>query len=306
MMKEPCRTLCFPDGEKTCFACCPPIRAAGYEHIQYREMIRRMLRENTAAFLARERTVVPITGFSCWALGYLDSDCRLVGCLLHPARHHGMDLRFRVDFGEKCRRETCPEAHIFERLEPDVQAFWLHPADGLDTFSYSSRKENPLFHYLNWGPKVLRLVARAEPGAAHSPASLLEAFPFLETPCSPRAFAYPLARLVERQGADRMRDIHFKEAFENWIDELIAALNTSAAARLTSQARPVHRLPQERTFLDFLRLGAGIPRATLEAAEALHVLVEAGIDRFCRDDGLGRSSLPAGKGVPAHRYRSNS
>jgi len=301
-MSETYRTLCFPGAGKTCFACCPPIRAAGYEHIQYTGMVRRMLRENTAAFRAGERTVFPITGFSCWALGYLDADCRLVGCLLHPARHQGEDLRFRVDFGEKCSRETCPEARIFERLTPDVQAFWLHLADGLDTLSYSSRKGNPLFHYLNWGPEVLRLVARAEPGAVHSPASLLEAFPFLETRCSPRAFAYPLSRLVERQGVDGMRDVRFKEAFENWIEALTVALNASSAARPTVEALRVHRLPQERTFLDFLRLGAGIPRGTPKGAEALRVLVDTEVERFCRKGRIGHTSPSAGKGLPPRRY----
>ena len=34
-------SLCFPDEEKSCFACCPPIRAAGYEHIEYKNFINR-------------------------------------------------------------------------------------------------------------------------------------------------------------------------------------------------------------------------------------------------------------------------
>ena len=75
-------TLCFPDHEKTCFACCPPIRPAGYEHIRYKNIIRRMLRENNEDFLQTKMEIIPITGFSCWALGYLDKSHKLVGCLL--------------------------------------------------------------------------------------------------------------------------------------------------------------------------------------------------------------------------------
>lgn len=298
MLKEDRPTLCLPDGGKACFACCPPIRAAGYEHIQYKGMVQRVLRENTAAFRAEERGIRPITGFSCWALGYLDAECRLVGCLLHPARHHGADLRFRVDFGEKCRRETCPEARIFERLEPDVQAFWLHLADGLDAFSYSSRKENPLFHYLNWGPKVLRIVARAEPGAIHSPGSILEAFPFLKTPCSPRASAYLLARLVEQQGADLLRDVRLKDRFEHWLDALVRLLSKAVVTHRTARARPVHRLSQELAYLDFLRLGAGIPSITEDGAKALRMLVDAEIDRFGRRYGIRRFDPPSGSRIP--------
>lgn len=92
-------TLCVPDARRSCFACCPPIRPAGYEHIQYRNMVMRMLRENTRDFAAGGGGL--ITGFSCWALGYLDEDFRQVGCLLHPARNHGQDLRYRVGYEEK-------------------------------------------------------------------------------------------------------------------------------------------------------------------------------------------------------------
>jgi len=290
MMKENRRTLCFPDGEKTCFACCPPIRAAGYEHSQYKGMVRRVLLENTRAFHSEERTVVPITGFSCWALGYLDEGFRLVGCLLHPARHNGTDLRFRVDFGEKCRREACPEARIFERLELDVQTFWLHLADGLDAFSYSSRRQNSLFHYLNWGPKILRTLARAEPDVMHSPKSILGTFPFLGIQHSPRAFAYLVSRLVENQGANLLRNVRLQKFFDVWLDALIGPLTAAADAHRTAQARPVHRLPLERTFLDFLRLGAGIPKITLEGAETLHALLDDEIDRFCREYEIQRTT----------------
>jgi len=82
-------TLCAPDREKSCFACCPPIRPAGYEHILYEAIVKRMLRENTKAFARGETGPAPITGFSCWALGYLDPEYRRVGCLLHPLQNAG-------------------------------------------------------------------------------------------------------------------------------------------------------------------------------------------------------------------------
>ena len=118
-------TLCFPDNRKSCFACCPPIRPPNYEHIQYKNLIQRMLRENTRAFSTRGEKVLPITGFSCWALGYLDKECRLVGCLLHPSRNRGKDLRFRVDYGGKCGRESCPESKVFLELGLDERELWL-------------------------------------------------------------------------------------------------------------------------------------------------------------------------------------
>ncbi len=36
-------TLCLPDTGKSCFACCPPIRPAGYEHVQHINIIKRIV-----------------------------------------------------------------------------------------------------------------------------------------------------------------------------------------------------------------------------------------------------------------------
>jgi len=71
MIETPC-SLCAPDEEKSCFACCPPIRPPGYEHLQYTNEIKRFLRENTVSLRREQKSISPITGFSCWALGYLD------------------------------------------------------------------------------------------------------------------------------------------------------------------------------------------------------------------------------------------
>lgn len=34
--------------------------------------------------------MVRITGFSCWALGYMDNGHKMVGCLLHPGQNGGL------------------------------------------------------------------------------------------------------------------------------------------------------------------------------------------------------------------------
>jgi hypothetical protein len=155
-------TLCAPDQEKSCFACCPPIRPPGYEHLQYTNEIKRVLRENTASLRREEKSLLPITGFSCWALGHLDGGFKRIGCLLHPSQNGGEDLRYRVDYGDKCARESCLEAGIFARLCPEARNFWVRLSEGLDSFSYSSRTLNPLFRILGWGGAVLNLVATAE------------------------------------------------------------------------------------------------------------------------------------------------
>ncbi len=263
-------TLCFPDGEKSCFACCPPIRPAGYEHVRYEILVKRVLRENTRAYRAEERKVRPITGFSCWALGYLDPACRLVGCLLHPARHGGEDLRFRVDFGEKCRREACPEADVFDRLEPDARAFWLRLADGLDAFAYSSRLRNPLFRFLNWGPTVLRRIQRDAKGRGpcHSAASLERAYPILASSLAPRGWAYPVERLCALRGIGLLREVETAKALESGLRDLLDRLRREGILQEAQGGVHTHRLPMDRAFLNFLRLTAGIRRLTPEQARA--------------------------------------
>ena len=275
-------TLCFPDGETSCFACCPPIRPAGYEHGRYETMVKRVLRENTRAYRAEEREVRPITGFSCWALGYLDPDCRLVGCLLHPARHGGEDLRFRVDFGEKCRRETCPEADVFDRLEPEARAFWLRLADGLDAFAYSSRLRNPLFRFLNWGPTVLRRIQRDAQGRepCHSAASLERAYPILASPLAPRGWAYPVERLCALGGTGLLRKAETAGSLERGLRSLILRIRRERTVPGPADAPHTHRLPLERPFLDFLRLTAGIHRLPYEDARTLKALVDEAVERI--------------------------
>jgi len=207
-------SLCFPGTGRSCFACCPPIRPAGYDHLDHRPMIRRMLRENTAAFGEKGTGFSPITGFSCWALGYLDPEYRLVGCLLHPARNGGMDLRFRVGYGEKCSREICPEAKRFGDLREVERGFWSRLANGLDAFEYSSRKTNPLFRILGWGPLLLGAVAGAENGRMYTRESFFRAYPFFSTRMAGRSAAYPAERVVAAIGPSVLKGTSFPEDFE--------------------------------------------------------------------------------------------
>ena len=271
-------TLCFPDSEKTCFACCPPIRPARYEHIQHRNIVRRILRENTSDFDPRRRLVRPITGYSCWALGYLDSDFRLVGCLLHPARHRGEDLRDRVDYGNKCRRETCPEAKVFSMLEPEQRTFWLHLADGLNAFSYSSRKYNPLFRMMGWGCFLLGVIPAEEADNLFTWPDFLDRYPFFSTRVSPKGNAYLLKRLIQGKTVYLLKAATFKQEFEKFSVHLGDQIKKECSP--SEDGHPVHRLDLDRHFLDFLRLSACIRRIHRQDALRIKGIVDQEIDLF--------------------------
>ncbi len=280
-MTEFSSTLCVPDREKSCFACCPPIRPPGYEHLAYANEIKRMLRENTASLRRDDTSLSPITGFSCWALGYLDGGFKRIGCLLHPSQNGGEDLRHRVNYGGKCARETCVEAGIFQSLAPEAGAFWLRVSEGLDSFAYSSRTLNPLFRILGWGSPLLTLVASAENGGSLRGDSILETYAFFKTALPARANAYLLRAVLDSDPPALLKSARFRSRFEEFSHRLSKQISLEA---LSSSTDPfVHLLPLEADFLDFLRLSAHVVRAGEEEAASLKEITDHELARF-RDE----------------------
>ena len=275
-------TLCFPRTAKSCFACCPPIRPARYEHIQHRSIIRRILCENTQAFKSHGEDKIPITGYSCWALGFLDKNHRVIGCLLHPAQNGGVDLRYRTDYGEKCERELCPEAKAFSGLTLEEKKFWLCLADGLDSFSYSSRALNPLFEMMNWGAHLLSLVPSNENYRAFTKESFFQSYPFFSTNNPPKPNAYLIKWLVDREGIHILKSHAFTASFEAFSRRVSKALGQ--AAQKNDPHRPsgfhTHLLDLDSDFLNLLRLSARITKTTKQDALVLKNLVDKALGEF--------------------------
>ena len=46
--------------------------------------------------------------YNCEFLGFIDPSRARVGCLLHPSRHEGEDLRFHSFYGDLCASHFCP------------------------------------------------------------------------------------------------------------------------------------------------------------------------------------------------------
>ncbi|MBI5522758.1 MAG: hypothetical protein HY910_09030 [Desulfarculus sp.] len=192
------QTLCSPGGGLSCFACCPPIRPAGYDHADHRPSLRRLFSEARQDHLAG-RPVRPMQGFVCSGLGFLDAQGRQVGCLYHPARHGGVDLRLATGYQPKCARESCPQARAFALLPPPARQALVDLCAGLDAFAFSSPRHNPLMRLLALGPEVagaaldLPLAGRGE----------LASWPWLEE--TPPAWGWLLGRLLGREGPGLLR-----------------------------------------------------------------------------------------------------
>ena len=274
-------SLCFPDEEKSCFACCPPIRSAGYEHIDHKNIMRRILRENVDFIKSREKGIIPITGFSCWGLGYIHGNHKLIGCMLHPFQNNGIDMRYRIDYGDKCRRETCEEGKVFSRLSGTDQIFWLGLSNGFDSFEYSSRKINPLFRMLGWGTEILSFISGGENAKPVTRESFYNSYPFFLTILSPKGNAYPLLWLLERNGVQILEHEGFGERYENFLNSLLRRLSTEISS--TSCEPFTHLLDIDPLFADFLRLSASFSRINANSSIRMKDIVDIELEKFQKD-----------------------
>ncbi|MCE5263031.1 MAG: hypothetical protein LLG97_05800 [Deltaproteobacteria bacterium] len=115
--------LCQPDAGKSCGACCGIYNYADSS----REALTRRLRNRTARFRRGVRTEAELLRFGrmvretedqtrrfdviycCEYVGFLDDGEKRVGCLLHPGRNDGIDLRGVSFYGrELCDGHLCP------------------------------------------------------------------------------------------------------------------------------------------------------------------------------------------------------
>lgn len=258
--------LCAPDGDLSCFGCCPPIRPHHYDVLDFVGSLRRELSENRTAFLNTPLLFKPIVGYHCWALGFLDPKGRTVGCLLHPSRHEGRDYRDLIDYGNKCRRESCQAACVFEELPEEGQRFWLSLVNGLNAFYYSSHRANPLFHLLLWGSSLLEELRRHAVFRGWSATELVHACPFLtHGEWHPKAHRYLFGLVIEQLGTEP----NWTEIIEDACRRLLFDIQGHPAVRELKDIRSreelvlTHQAAQAGEFLDFVRLGLGIERVSV-------------------------------------------
>jgi hypothetical protein len=124
--------LCQPDEDKSCGACCG---IYNYVDSSREALVVRLLRR-TERFHRDVRSVEDLAPFArtiraaedqrrrfeviycCEYVGFLDSDQRHVGCLLHPSQNGGIDLREVSFYGrELCNGHLCPSNHFLSRTE---------------------------------------------------------------------------------------------------------------------------------------------------------------------------------------------
>lgn len=268
--------LCSPNEELSCFGCCPPIRPARYDHIDHVAILKREFAENRRLLKDEGPAWRPIVGYSCWALGFLDGEGRRVGCLLHPQGNGGRDLRYLIDYEDKCRRESCLAARAFAALPPEGRSFWLPLAYGMSPFFFSSPRANPLFHLLLWGREVLEAMRDLATREEWSVTELLWRRRFLLNRIwNPRGDRFFFRTVIERlaEEGDSLAGLEaccmeLRTAF------VFAQGPSSSKGAVKNAVAPdapyTHSLPMDADFLDCLRITLNRSRISFDEAMKIH------------------------------------
>jgi len=250
-------SLCFPDDRKSCFYCCPPIRDPEADPLDNIEERRARLRRNRKALqenIARGRE---ISGKSCWGLGFLDDEEKQAGCLLHPLRHNGRDLRYLTGYQFKCANALCREASVFAELNPDEQNFCLNLCRGMDSFAYSSRR-NPLMRLLAWETRMVRLIID---DARENDKPFPTTYEFLWQNLDFRLDGYLAFETARRKDIDFLRRNLKSYIFRRniLINELKKIATDPACHASTDKTLiPAHRLEIPLNLSRLLKFGAGL------------------------------------------------
>ncbi len=249
-------SLCFPDREKSCFFCCPPIRdpeADPLDNIPARRASLRRNRQNLEENLAHPHE---ISGDSCWGLGFLDDHERQAGCLLHPLRNGGRDLRHLTGYQFKCANALCREAEVFNRLQENEKEFCLNLCRGMDSFHYSSRS-NPLMRLLAWEEKMVSLITRTHP-AGLSRDDFTNAYGFLWKDLDFRLDGYLALEIAKHRGVIFLRS-HIRTYLEKRtrLIERLRCLPEDSDKHRPPQT-PAHKLKIPLSLSRLLKFGAGL------------------------------------------------
>ena len=254
-------SLCFPDGEKSCFFCCPPIRNPEADSLDQLAEKTQLFRLNRGNISINRQHAGEIHGHSCWGLGFLDPEEKQIGCLLHPCQNQGSDQRYLTGYRSKCAGTLCQEAVIFSRLNPARQQFYLALAAGMDSFHYSSRRANPLMKILPWDCPVLETIFLAEQGKAPERMEFIRRYGFFWHELDYRLDAWLIGEILKRRGLEIITTAPRK--YLNFRQQLLRRLALEKILPPAgSPTVPVHRLSIPLNLSRLLKFGLNIWEAT--------------------------------------------
>ncbi|MEA2107808.1 MAG: hypothetical protein U9P07_00095 [Pseudomonadota bacterium] len=272
-------SLCFPDGEKSCFFCCPPIREPEADSLDLLAEKIQLFRLNRRSLTRNRQDAGEIHGKSCWGLGFLDPREKLVGCLLHPCQNQGTDQRNLTGYRSKCAGTLCQEAIIFARLNPVRQRFYLDLTPGMDSFHYSSRQANPLMKILPWDVPVLDAIFLFEQGKSPPRMEFISRYGFFWHGLDYRLDSWLVGEIIKHRGLEKiMAKPRGYLAFRQQLLRRLQQEKTQLAAG--SPAIPVHCLSIPLELSRLLKFGLNLWEATAAEVGRLQAIMLREIDQF--------------------------
>ncbi len=272
-------SLCFPDPEKSCFFCCPPIRdpeADTLDNIEERRAALRLNRKNLAKNISRAQE---ISGDSCWGLGFLDDAEKQAGCLLHPLRHDGKDLRHLTGYQFKCANALCREALVFAELNPDERKFCLELCRSMDSFTYSSRS-NPLMRLLAWETGVVQFVID---DSRRNDRPFIDRYAFLWQKLDFRLDGYLVFEILKKVGTDSLcQRLQPYILLRNQLIEDLKTLQNSPPNQGLAVAPllPIHKLDIPLSLSRLLKFGADLWELPAASRESILSKIELALEKF--------------------------
>ncbi|MEA1923875.1 MAG: hypothetical protein U9N63_14630 [Pseudomonadota bacterium] len=297
-------SLCFPDQEKSCFYCCPPIRDPEADPLDAIDEKIQLLRKNRKELQKNLDNPHEISGEECWGLGFLDDQEKQAGCLLHPLRHQGRDLRHLTGYQFKCANALCREALVFAELSEVEQKFCLTLCRNMDSIHYSSRR-NPLMRLLAWDQEMVQVIIRESlekelnvspeekekektGGDSHPNSNLsnfLADYEFLWQELDFRLDGYLALRIAEQKGCNFLR--HNLKNYIHLRYDIIVDLKNNSNLRPTSSTHliPAHKLKIPLNLSRLLKFGADLWELPPASEKEILQLIEEKLTPFFRLSG---------------------
>jgi len=135
MSDSPIFVLCQPDEKKSCGACCglynyvDSSRSSLVQRLRsrtkrFRELVRSpgdLKRYSTQTLAAEDFRKRYEVIHCCEYLGFLDDEEKKVGCLLHPERNSGNDMRDVSFYGQElCAGHLCPSHYFIPQSQSQI------------------------------------------------------------------------------------------------------------------------------------------------------------------------------------------
>jgi hypothetical protein len=155
----------------------------------------------------------------------------------------------------------------------------------MDSFAYSSRKENPIFPILLWGKTVCEKIAENECFQIVYPDQFKKLYSNFIYYLSYKTDGYLIEKIIEKVNISYFKRPDFLHYFRDLKEDLLQRYrindpSSTGLSRENPSCRPVHLFKIPLSFSRFLKFSLNIWNATEEKVNILKKEIDDKIGRF--------------------------